>query len=110
MKQKTLDMNILKKKKSKMTERESFEKYDSFSENELNTKSNKEVYVKIMSWLLLSNIADAKKKKGRKKNRRIKKKIIMIFEFGISECSEYDVKSKIGNIFVNEKIREEHCG
>ena len=48
MKQKTLDMNILKKK-SKMTERESFEKYDSFSENELNTKSNKEVYVKIMS-------------------------------------------------------------
>ena len=53
MKQKTLEMNILekkkKKKKCKMTERESFEKYDNFSENELNTKSNKEVYVKMMS-------------------------------------------------------------
>ena len=24
-------------------------------------------------------------------------------------CTEYDVKSKIGNIFVNENIREEHC-
>ena len=49
MKQKTLEMKILEKKKSKMTERESFEKYDNFSENELNTKSNKEVYVKMMS-------------------------------------------------------------
>ena len=39
----------IRKKKSKMTERESFEKYDNFSENELNTKSNKEVYVKMMS-------------------------------------------------------------
>ena len=27
----------------------------------------------------------------------------------ISECSECDVKSKIGNIFVNEKILEEFC-
>ena len=24
-------------------------------------------------------------------------------------CSEYDIKSKVGNIFVNENIREEHC-
>ena len=29
-----------------MTEREIFEKYDKLSENKLNTKSNKEVYVK----------------------------------------------------------------
>ena len=33
-------------KKYKMTEREIFEKYDKLSENKLNTKSNKEVYVK----------------------------------------------------------------
>ena len=26
----------------------------------------------------------------------------------ISECPEYEVKSKIGNIFVNEKILEEY--
>ena len=30
----------------------------------------------------------------------------MIPESQISECSEYDAKSKIGNIFVNEKILE----
>ena len=33
-------------KKSKMTEREIFEKYDNLSEDELNTKSNKNVYVR----------------------------------------------------------------
>ena len=32
----------------------------------------------------------------------------MIPEFTISECPEYQVKSKIGNIFVNEKILKEH--
>ena len=31
----------------------------------------------------------------------------MISESGISECPEYEVKSKIGNIFVNEKVLEE---
>ena len=32
----------------------------------------------------------------------------MIPEFEISECLEHEVKSKIGNIFVNEKIIEEY--
>ena len=32
----------------------------------------------------------------------------MIPESKISECSEHEVKSKIGNIFVNEKILEKH--
>ena len=32
----------------------------------------------------------------------------MILESEISECSEYEVKLKIGNIFVNEKILEEY--
>ena len=49
------------------------------------------------------------KKRGERKIDGLRKKK-KIFEFGISECSEYDVKSKIGNIFVNEKICEEHCG
>ena len=31
----------------------------------------------------------------------------MIPDFEIFKCPEYDVKSKIGNIFVNEKIFEE---
>ena len=33
-------------KKCKMTEREIFEKFDNLIEDELNTKSNKKVYVK----------------------------------------------------------------
>ena len=33
-------------KKHKMTEREAFKKYDNLSENELNSKNNKEVYVR----------------------------------------------------------------
>ena len=32
----------------------------------------------------------------------------MIPEFEISECPECKVKSKIGNVFVNEKILEEY--
>ena len=32
----------------------------------------------------------------------------MIPEFEISECLEHEVKSNIGNIFVNEKILEEY--
>ena len=32
----------------------------------------------------------------------------MIADSEIKECSEYKVKSKIGNIFVNEKILEEY--
>ena len=32
----------------------------------------------------------------------------MIPESEISECPEFEVKSKIGNMFVNEKILEEY--
>ena len=32
----------------------------------------------------------------------------MIPEFEISESPEFEVKSKIGNIFVNEKLLEEY--
>ena len=32
----------------------------------------------------------------------------MILESEIPECLEHEVKSKIGNIFVNEKIPEEY--
>ena len=34
-------------------------------------------------------------------------KKLMIPEFASSECPEYGVKSKIGNIFPNQKTREE---
>ena len=46
-------------------------------------------------------------KNSRKKIDGFRKKLI-IPESEISECPEYKVKSKIGSIFVNEKILEEY--
>ena len=58
---------------------------------------------KMMSWLLLLNVAEVKKQKQRK--NRFRKKL-MIPESEIPECPEHEVKSKIGSTFVNEKILE----
>ena len=33
---------------------------------------------------------------------------LMIPDFELTKCPEHEVKSKIGTIFVNEKIREEY--
>ena len=58
-----------------MTEREIYEKFGNLSEDELNTKSNKNIYVKndVMTALLLLNAVEAKKKKKKrhKSNRWI---------------------------------------
>ena len=57
--------------KYNMTEREIFEKYDNLSKDELNIKTNKNVYVKndVMSTVIKCLISE--KKKSRKKNRWI---------------------------------------
>ena len=60
-----------------------------------------------MLWLLLLNVAEAKNKRGDRKIDGFRKKM-MILESEISECSEYKVKLKIGNTFVNEKILEQY--
>ena len=86
------------KKKHKMSEREIFEKYANLSENELNTKTNKDVFAKndVMTTVI-------KCCRGERKIDGFRKKL-MIPDSEISECLEHEVKSKIGNIFVNEKI------
>ena len=53
---------------------------------------------KMMLWLLLLNAAEAKKR-GKKKIDAFRKKLMIL---------ESEFKSKIGNIFVNEKILEEY--
>ena len=62
-------------RKYKMTEREILEKYDNLRKDELNTKTNKIVYVKndVMSTVI--KCCRGEKKKRRKKNRRIQKEI-----------------------------------
>ena len=85
-----------------MTERKIFEKHPSLSEDKLNTKSSKNVYVKndVISTVI-------KRCRGVKEIGRIRKKL-MIPEFQITECTGLEVKPKIGIIFVYENILEEY--
>ena len=57
--------------KYKMTEREIFEKYDNLSKDELNTKTNKNVYVKndVMSTAIKRCRGEKKKKKKKRKKK-----------------------------------------
>ena len=61
---------------------------------------------KMISRPLLLSVAGVKKRDERKIDGFRKK--LMIPESDIPECPEYEVKSKIGNIFVNKKILEEY--
>ena len=90
-----------------MTEREIYEKFDNVNENDLNTKSNKSIYVKNI--ITANNIKHCRgeKKRGIKAMDGFRKKL-MIPDYEISVSIEHVVKSKIGTIFVNEKIPEEY--
>ena len=58
--------------KYKMTERENLEKYDNLSKDELNTKTNKNVYVKndVMSTVIKRCRGEKKKKKKKKRRKK----------------------------------------
>ena len=103
MKQKNLTKEQIKK--YKMTEREIFKKFDNLSEDELNRKSNKNVYIRndVMTTVIKRCSSE---KKGERKIDGFRKKL-MIPESETLESPEFEVKSKIGNIFVNEEIHEE---
>ena len=93
--------NLLKEQiiKYKMTERWIFENYDNLSEDKLNIKSIKTVYVKndVMTTVIKRSSGE---KKGERKIDGLRKKL-MIPESEISECPESEVKSKIWSIFLN---------
>ena len=89
-----------------MTEREIYEKFDNLSKDELNTKSNKNVYVRNNVMTNIIKHCRGEKKRGIRAIDGFRKKL-MIPDFEISECIEHKLKSKIGTIFVNEKILEE---
>ena len=85
-----------------MTEREIYEKFSNLNEDELNTKSNKNVYVR--------NVMTTIIKRCRGKKKRIIgsmdgfRKKLMIPDFEIPECPEFEVKSKMGKLLMNKKI------
>ena len=59
-----------------------------------------------MSWLLLLNAVEAKKRGIRAVDRFRKK--LTIPDSEIPKCPEFETKSKIGKLFMNEKILEEY--
>ena len=85
-----------------MTEREIYEKFSNLNEDELNTKSNKNVYVRNVMTTII------KRRRGKKKRiigsiDGFRKKL-MIPDFEIPECPEFEVKSKMGKLLMNKKI------
>ena len=72
---KTKDLTKEQIKKYKMTEREIFEKYVKLSENELNTKTSKEVYAKNDVMTTVIKCCRGKKKKKKKNMKKKKKKL-----------------------------------
>ena len=94
-------------KEYKMSEREIYKKFGNLSKDEFNAKINKNIYVRndIMSTII--KYCRGKKKRGIRAVDRFRKKL-MIPDFEIPRCSKYEVKSKIGKLFMSEKIFEEY--
>ena len=88
-----------------MTEREIFKKFVKLSEDKLNTKSNKNVFVKNTIMTNIIKHCGGEKKRGIRATDRFRKKLF-IPDYAISVAIEHVVKSKIGTIFKNEKILE----
>ena len=90
-----------------MTEREIFEKFDKLSQDELNTKSNKNVYVRNNIMTTVIKCCTGEIKKRQKKNRWIQKKVddSRIWNFRMPW-----IRSQIKNReqFINEKILKEY--
>ena len=98
-------------RKYKMTEREAFKKFSDLSEGKLNTKSNENVSVRNDVMTSIIKQYRGEKKRGHKRKNKKKdafRKKLMIPDSEIPECPEREIKSKIGNIFANEKILEEY--
>ena len=76
-------------------------------EDELNTKSNKNVYVKNNAMTTIIKRCRGEKKRGIRAIDGFRKKLIMP-DSKIPECPDFEVKSKIGKLFMNEKFLEEN--
>ena len=74
--------------------------------NKLNTKSNKNVFVKNTIMTNIIKHCRGEKKRGIRAIDGFRKKLF-IPDYEISVAIEHVVKSKIGTIFVNEDILEE---
>ena len=74
-----------------MTERDIFKKYDNLSEDELNTKSNKNVFVKNIIMKNIIKHCRGERKRGIRTIDGFRKKL-MIPDHEITKCPEHKVK------------------
>ena len=73
----------------------------------LNTKSNKNIYVRNDAMATIIKRCRGEKKRGIRAIDGFRKKI-MIPDSEIPKCPELEVKPKIGKLFMNQKIFEEY--
>ena len=81
-------------------------RFGKLSEDKLNTKSNKNVFVKNTIMTNIIKNCKGEKKRGVRSAGEFRRKLF-IPDHEIYESIEHKVKSKIGTIFVNEDILEE---
>ena len=83
-----------------MTEKEIYEKFDKLSKEELNTKSNKKVYVENVTRTNITKLCRGGEKRGVRAIDGFTKKL-MVPDYEIPEYPEFEVKSKLGELFMN---------
>ena len=83
-----------------MTKRETYKNFTNLSKKELNTKNNKNPCVRNDVMTTIIKWCRGEKTRGIKAIDGFRKKL-MIPDFEIPKCPEFEVKSKIGKIFKN---------
>ena len=91
----------------KMTKRQIYKKFTNLSDKELNAKNNKKMYVRNDVMTTIIKRCRGEKTRGKKAIDGFRKKL-MIPDFGIPKCPEFEVKSKVGKIFKKHNPLEEY--
>ena len=91
----------------KMTKRQIYKKFTNLSDKELNAKNNKKMYVRNDVMTTIIKQCRGEKTRGKKAIDGFRKKL-MIPDFGIPKCPEFEVKSKVGKIFKKHNPLEEY--
>ena len=85
-------------KEYKMTKREIYKQFTNLSKKELNTKNNKKPYVRNDVMTTIIKRCRSEKTRGITAIDGFRNKL-MIPDFEIPKCPEFEVKSKVGKIF-----------
>ena len=91
----------------KMTKREIYKKFTNLSKKELNTKNNRKAYVRNDVMTTIIKRCKGKKTRGIRAIDGFRNKL-KIPDSEIPECPEFEVKSKIEIIFMNQNPLEEY--